>query len=104
MWQSRLVEGRNILGTTDDNALYPFLLCNPRFCLSQGNAGLKKLISVPTARNKPPLAGHQHRFEPRAPRLRMNKSYQIAWHFDLLVGTNQDGHAMSQHFYEYVMK
>lgn len=59
---------------------------------------------MPKDDNKPELAGLQYRFEPRAPRLRMNKSYRITWHFDLLVGTNQDGHAMSQHFYEDVVK
>lgn len=44
------------------------------------------------------LAGHQHAFEPQVSLLRMNKSYQITGNFDLLVGTNQDGHAMSQDF------
>lgn len=43
IWQSRLVEG--ITWEPYDNALCPFLLCNPRFmivCLSQEGAGLKK--------------------------------------------------------------
>lgn len=45
IWQSRLAEGRNNLGTADDSALCPFLLGNPRFvaiCVGQGSAGLKR--------------------------------------------------------------
>ena len=41
---------------------------------------------------------------PGLPLLRMNKSYQDTWNFDLLVGTNQDHHDTSQDFCDDLVK